>query len=111
MMKEKNIIRIIEDGGYVPELPDGLEHITNVISPFGFKIVNIDNKYFWEVLSEDEYRDSEARRLGILKSDVDIHLTCQSHGSSSCSGTCNVGEGRCKRFHDPYLDRYYCACG
>ena len=115
-MKEENGVKIYEDGEK-PELPAGFNADFQVISRFGFKIVTIKGRSMWMAATENDYRKSEARRLGISEADVPSRSeqidenVCHQTGPMSCSGFCR--QGFCRLYESttfPGHPHYYCQC-
>ena len=112
-MRERNSIQIIDEGEKLPDLPKGLKTDIEAISLFGFKIVEFEGKAMWQAGSEQDYRESEAKRLEISPDDVVIDTLCHQTGPTSCSGGCNpmVSPPRtCRLLYNPTGHYYYCSC-
>ena len=115
-MREQNGIRIFEEGDELPDLPAGLS-VDRVLSPFGYKIVKVDNKPMWMVATEQDYRESEAKRLGISPDEVEVKAFsgepgerwCANSGPSHCTGSCPSPQS-CSLLYNPNTQIYYCRC-
>lgn len=116
-MKEQNGIQIY-DQGEKPSIPEGLETNFEVISLFGFKVVEVNGKKMWQTASEEDYRNCEAQRLGIAAADVRVDPrrcqggSCCQTGPMTCSGSCSGGwpvMECCLAVH-PIHPMYYCTC-
>ncbi|MFC2140935.1 hypothetical protein ACFLQP_01380 [Acidobacteriota bacterium] len=113
-MKDMNGIQVFDDGE-TPEIPEGLSTNFEVLSPFGFKIVEHEGKKMWKVGTEEDYREAEAKRLGKSPEEITIDATasCHSSGPKSCGGNCynwpKPGT-RCTLCYNPTGQYYYCAC-
>lgn len=103
-------VLIIENPEDIPAPPGDLKFFEgkDLISRFGYKAVEIDGSWFWEAGTENDYRSSEAERLGINKADVDIKVTCYQTSPNSCGGYC--GSGFCRLMYQPMNQFYYCGC-
>ena len=117
-MREQNGILIFEEGDELPDLPVGLSvDIKGVLSPFGYKIVTVDNKPMWIVATVQDYRESEAKRLGISPDEVEVKAFsgepgerwCANSGPSHCTGSCSH-PAHCALLYNPNTQIYYCAC-
>jgi hypothetical protein len=101
---EQNDIKVFKKGDTLPALPAGLTADIPVTSKFGFKIVKIEGKYYWEAATEAEYRAWEAKRLGIKPEEVRPR-SCYMPGPNQCAGAC---EGLCVLAYSG--SGYYCTC-
>src|SRR5450830_1406126 len=72
-MKTTNGIHVYEPGEQ-PELPPGLPSTTDVESSFGFKIVKDGQGLKWAAASEQDFRSSEAERLGLRPDQMEIAM-------------------------------------
>ena len=116
-MEIVNGIHVYENGE-TPDLPKGLSSDFNVISPFGFKIIEIDGEKVWAAGTEAEYRESVGKRMGIAPEDVDLggrgkddpKTYCHNTGPYSCSGSCNEAGNFCKLNYNPSNGLNYCEC-
>lgn len=103
-------VETYRDANDLPPPPGDLEFFTtrDVVSPFGYKAVEIDGSWFWMPGTEDDYRKSEAERLEIAPSDVEVRFSCYQTGPKSCGGICQ--SGFCRLMFNPAGAYYYCAC-
>ena len=103
-------IQVFSKGDKLPPLPSGLEDIKtqHLISRYGYKIVDLDGTLFWEAATEDDFRASEAERLGISRDEVELRTSCYQTGPRSCSGFCD--SGFCNLVFNAPGNYYYCAC-
>jgi hypothetical protein len=108
-MKMMNGLQVFEQGDQLPELPAGLTADLPVVSRFGFKIVQLDGKPVWEAATEEDFRNSEAQRLGIKPEDVVLTLSCYNTGPTSCGGGCDTS-ATCTAVYHPSDGHYYCGC-
>ncbi|PTW61327.1 hypothetical protein C8N35_10236 [Breoghania corrubedonensis] len=104
-------IETFRDANDAPPPPGGLEFFEtkDLISPFGYKAVEIDGTWFWMPGTEEDYRKAESERLRLEPSDVEIRLSCYQTGPKTCGGMC--GTGFCRLMFNPAQNFYYCACG
>jgi len=87
-MEKQNGVEIFKNGEQ-PPIPEGLKTDFEVISRFGFKIVNFEGRLVWKAATEEDYRSSEAKRLNIAPTDVEPKdYDCNQIGPRQCSGTC-----------------------
>lgn len=95
----------------LPALPEGLDDfsVPSLRAHFGFKIVKSDEGFAWELATEDEFRKSEAERLGTSPQEVNIRYTCYQTGPRQCGGSCSTGR-TCRLVYNPAQEFYYCAC-
>jgi len=106
---DMNGVRVYKKGKK-PPTPKGLKADFEVISPFGFKVIERDGKPMWAVGSEQDYRASEAKRLGINAADVNVRPgSCYNTGPMTCSFGCS-GTYFCKPVLNPKDQHYYCKC-
>ena len=110
-MKEQNGIKLFEKTDTLPELPEGLTYDIPIISTFGFKIVEVDGKPFWQAATEDDFRAAESKRLGKAIPSTQPMLACPGTQPGSCGYSCPVNAGFCNRYYDEIGHYYYCACG
>ena len=100
-MREENGIQMFEEGE-LPAFPEGLDTDFNVLSRFGFKVVEDDGQSIWEAATEADFRRVVGQLLGILPSEVEIEedkgngtRSCRSKGvgcnNGDCSGTAKCG--------------------
>lgn len=108
-MIEMNGCKVFEENDELPELSDGLSDKVRVMSRYGFKINDQKGPPTWEAATEADYRDSEAKRLGIAPEDVKSASSCFQVGPRLCSGSC-AGAGHCRLVYSPVQRYYYCAC-
>lgn len=106
-MKTKSGIHVYEPGEQ-PELPPGLPSTTDVESSFGFKIVKDGQGLKWAAASEQDFRSSEAERLGLRPDQIEITMVCTQQGPTQCYGNCNGS--MCVLVYNPKNAYYYCAC-
>ncbi len=109
MGKEANGIQTFTKDDKLPDLPDGLTDDLPVLSRFGFKIAMIEGKYYWECASEQDYRASEAKRLGINPEDVHI-MTCAQTAPRQCTSYYCGNGYYCTLQYNPQGQYYYCGC-
>ncbi|EKU96265.1 hypothetical protein Lepto7375DRAFT_0253 [Leptolyngbya sp. PCC 7375] len=95
-----------EAGVSLPDFP-GLPTEIPARSRFGWKVITDDKQYFWEAATESDYRKSEAGRLGINASEVDIDTFCRMDGLI-CAGVCAGGLTTCQRVSSG--NHFYCTC-
>ncbi len=103
-------IEVYRSADDAPAPPGDLEFFTSrdVLSPFGYKALEIDGTWFWVPGTEEEYRNSEGERLGIDPKEVEIRFSCYQTGPKSCGGSCNTGF--CRLMFNPAQNFYYCGC-
>jgi hypothetical protein len=106
-MKIENGLHVYGKSDQMPALPVGLSYDFPVISKFGFKIVHLNGRSYWEVGSEADYRRCEARRLAIDPKDVSVLRECGSIGGQ-CAGSCT--DGWCHNVVDDSTMYFYCGC-
>ncbi len=115
-MEVQNGITIFQDGDQLPPLPEGLTdlHFSSLLSPYGFRIVEVNGKPYWVPGTEQDYRESEAKRLNIPPDAVIAKtlsgLYCGSDGTRNCLGACGIRNHRCTLTHNIEKDYYYCMC-
>jgi hypothetical protein len=107
-MKTQNGVQIFEEGDRLPPLPEGLSAEIPVRSQWGFKVIEVDGRPYWEAADERDFRASEAKRLGISPDQVPITRSCYMPSPTECAGTCD--EGICNRTYNPSDEHYYCVC-
>lgn len=103
---------IIKNDGELPALPGELSYSDVFGEPrqFGTKIVEVSGEFIWEVATEEDFRASEAERLGIKPSEVRWD-NCKQTGPTTCQGTCvTTPKTWCERLYNPEGRYYYCAC-
>jgi hypothetical protein len=99
----------------LPPYPKGLKTNFKVVSPFGFKIIELEGEEVWAAGTEEDYRKAEAKRLKIKPEEVKIPKEkatfrgCIQTGPTSCSGSCAY-PGFCRRIYNPAGKYYYCGC-
>jgi hypothetical protein len=77
-------------------------------SRFGCKIAVHEGRLRWEAATEDDYRESESKRLGIKKADVTEPAdSCALAGHALCIGGCEISGGLCDLRGG--ID-HYCGC-
>lgn len=104
-MKEQNGIQIFDPDEDLP-LPPGLPDFPNCKSPYGFKVDDINGKLDWTLASEEDYRASEAQRLGIGLDAVQAGpCFADYHG---CGGRCP--SGFCVKVWNQQQQYWYCTC-
>jgi peroxiredoxin len=117
--KNQNGILVFETG--IPQKKDDEPDASfQVISRFGFKVVTTETasgkkKNLWMAATEDDYRQSEAKRLGIKPEEAklscfDIVGGCYQTGPLSFSPFCPPGQGGCKVVYNPRTRHYYYTC-
>jgi len=91
----------------VPPPPEALQGLKypHLYSPFGFRIVEIDGQAMWTLATEQEYKEANARRLGIPPADFKVKRICRLSGPTTCHP-----DGCCAIFYDPQNKYYYCSC-
>jgi hypothetical protein len=113
-MTEQNGIFVYSEGDRLPELPEHLKSVdfNYIYSPYGFKLAKIDGVEKWQVATEEDYRASEAKRLGIdraaVKADLPSRGYCQQIGPQQCQGVCPGFF--CRLLYNPGAHYYYCQC-
>jgi hypothetical protein len=108
-MKVVNGIHVYEKDEEI-SIPEGVPREFPVVSRFGFKLVKLDGRNYWQPGSEDEFRESEAERLGIKPGEVKVPAItdgCRNLGLS-CFGPCSFGW--CHPLFNPKKGLYYCGC-
>lgn len=118
-MREQNGIRIYEEGDILPALPKGLEEFTakSLFAPYGFKIVEYDGEPYWVPGTEEDFRRSEATRLGIAPDRVEVKIDfshgppCAMDRPRHCHSLAHCDfNWRCNRLYDDQNRYYYCRC-
>lgn len=100
--------------GMLPPVPASMTDAT-VISLYGFRLVTLGDKQVWAAATLEDYRDSEARRLGIPAAAVAPRTyvageNCYSTIPPRCYLSCPVGAGFCTSVYNPDTQHYYCVC-
>jgi len=108
-MKDMNGVQVFDDGE-TPESPVDSGADFEVLSTFGFKVVEHKGKKMWKVGTEKDYREAEAKRLGISPEKVSIDTVCHQTAPMSCSGECSVVPRSCTLCFNPTSGYYYCTC-
>lgn len=109
-MEIQNGIEVYDLNYERPPIPHGLSTDFQVLSPYGFKIIDFGGKPMWAVSTEEDYIQVEAQCLGIPTRNVSAKdRTCACINVAECIGQCSSGHS-CKLFYDPAGHRYYCAC-
>lgn len=93
------------DPGEVPKFPVPLETMEG--SKYGWKLAGAGKDAKWMPASEDDFRSSESRRLGIEPSDVDLTRLCQPSGQFCDPMSCGAGH-LCVLTQNG--GHYYCVC-
>ena len=103
-------VHIFDRADQLPPFPGDLEgfEAKDLAVRFGFKAVKIDDAWFWEPGTEQDFRESEAERLGIPPSEVDVDRQCWQAGPNQCYGGCL--HGFCKFALNDATQLYYCTC-
>lgn len=111
-MKKQNGIVVFEKNDRMPKLPASLAGKIPVISQFGFKVVRLKAKYYWKAATEEDFRASESKRLGIAKNRVPLCGGCANTGPQACTiGGCEYPcRGFCTLKYNPRKKYYYCVC-
>ncbi len=109
-MKEENGIQIFEKGDKLPDLPKGLRTDFEIVSIFGFKIVEIEDKIMWQACTEEDYREAESKRLNIPPEKVELSRVrgCRQIAPRKCQGDC--WNGFCVLAYNPFAQVYFCTC-
>ena len=94
--------------GEVPELPVPID--PKAVSLYGFKLVGVGATAEWVPASEEDFRASQARRLGITPGEVNLNELCRGQGSGCDFSSCGPGRG-CYVTYDPQTNYKYCGCG
>lgn len=97
--------QVFEANDKLPALPAGLADQLSAASRFGFKVSQVDGKPVWEAVTEQDYRNAQARRLGVKPEDVTPD--CDSAGPRSCEGSCTT-PASCRLVYDRASGIYYC---
>lgn len=108
-MREQNGILIFDSSD---EKPTNLQVSarSQILSKYGFIVDTVDGKTVWVAATETDYRDSEARRLGIRPEDVNITAhRCRMDELGACWGDCGLGT-RCKESYDRVSRLHRCVC-
>lgn len=94
-----------------PKFPKGVSKRTPVISKFGFKLIKVQRKYYWEAATEVDFRKAEAKRLDISAKKVLSTCDCAMNSSGGCVGFCGLPcTGFCRKYYNDQYKYYYCAC-
>jgi len=109
-MENINGILVFNKGDELPELPEGLRTDFKIVSLFGFKIVEIDGEKLWQAGTEEDYLESESKRLDLPLEEVKKRkrVSCYNTAPMQCAGMC--GTGWCKLAYNPVASYYYCNC-
>lgn len=98
-----------------PPLPPGLS-FRDKLDPsqrYGVKLAETNGTYYWQPATEEDYRNSEAERLGVALADVRL-LNCESTHVAFCDGLCAPRRGEpktwCQSLWNPREKYAYCAC-
>jgi hypothetical protein len=96
-MQVQNGIEVYDDNER-PPIPKGLSVGIQVYSPYGFKTIEVDGVTMWALATEEDYRNLEAKRLGISPGEVAAKSSdpnskdCAMSGPNGpCIGYCGVG--------------------
>ena len=108
-MRLENGIHVYGPDEEVP-VPDGLDPDVEVVSEYGFKVVEIAGRKMWKAGTEEDYRATESIRLNIQRHEVDRSRSrdCWSPSPTQCYGHC-LG-GFCQWVYDPATQLRYCQC-
>jgi len=109
-MKIQNGIHVYEANDILPPLPEGLLDDIPVISKFGFKIINMDGRFYFKAATKEDFIKSETQRLGITPEEVTINESCYSKGRSCSLGCPNplfCNPMNAPSSIEPY---WYCQC-
>ncbi len=109
---EQNGVFVYDSPEKLPPIPDGLPDNIRVISKFGFKVAIIGGQVYWELASEEDFLESESKRLEINKEQVILPTDCYNTGPSSCNAiACNHQYLHwCRSIYNPDTKHYYCSC-
>ena len=108
-MIEENGLQIFEPGESPPPTR-GLNDDIEVVSKFGFKVVEFDGKQMWQAAAEEDFRNSEAKRLDIKPEQVETRAICYQTGPKRCAGRCINIHLSCVLVYNPMGAYYYCVC-
>jgi hypothetical protein len=114
--KNVNGILVYPKGDKGP-LPEGIKEGLPIVSQFGFKIATIEDKdrksiQVWVPGTEKDFREAEAKRLGIKPEDVKVSNSCSLVGPNGpCAGYCESGGSSRVAYNGAsYYHYYYCYC-
>src|SRR5262245_25718811 len=122
----QNVIRVYTKGTPPPGVPSDMwpPPAAKIIYPFGLRLVPIQRRdgpqdSVWIPATEDDYRQSEAKRLGIAEDAVlipdtnNLEPACVMDGRGDCNplGYCPGGaSSTCDRLQNSDTGHYYCQC-
>lgn len=105
-MKTINGWEVFEENDQLPSLPASLIYQLSAASRFGLKIRQVDGKPVWEAVTEQDYRNSEAQRLGVKPED--IALSCNNTEPCLCVNSC-ITSASCRLVYYRTSGIYYCG--
>jgi hypothetical protein len=109
---------IVGDKGEVQQLPEGYPPFPSNGSIWGIKVVVIEGEKRWEPATEEDFINSEMKRLGAPRETVLEHATlrnsltnpCHRTGTASCEGECPNPNTFCAYSWNPGPGHSYCVC-
>jgi hypothetical protein len=110
-MFEQNGIQMYAYGEEQP-LPKGIRNTMSGTSLYGYRIVHEAAGPIWIDATESDYRRSEAKRLGIEPTAVELPKYGECGGKyPNCQGGCYGSYGgSCYAAVNPEGGHYYCGC-
>jgi hypothetical protein len=113
-MKEVNGLHVYFKGEQ-PPTPEGAPALPQVVSLFGFKLVELDGESIWMAASRQDYIDSESRRLGGKRDEAENMATHKESAVDSCRSLGFGCIGKCTRWsctyvYSPFTRHTYCTC-
>ena len=110
-MEIQNGIEVYNLNYEQPPIPHGLSNDFQVLSPYGFKVIEFEGKPMWAVSTEEDYIADEAQRLGIPPSEVAAKdRPCACINVATCVGQCPSGLQCVVVNYNPVTRTYSCSC-
>lgn len=105
-MRNQNGVHVYEPGED-PHFPVPLKSMQG--SKYGFKLTGAGAAAKWIPATEEDFRSSESRRLGIAPADVDERTICRGDTHGGCDfSSCDKPQVGCYRV--VYNHVAYCVC-